>query len=93
MPRFISSKPFKFDPSKEYPAVMYANELFVEVDRNSRTVTLVNVRDTSLEIGVDASSEDKPLGFTKRIPSGIMDHLKNKAKKEQYGFHGVFKQG
>ena len=84
----IISKPYKFDDSKQYPAVMYANSLWVEVDRNSRTVELVSARDTTLLICVDTKSEDTPLGFTRKIPGGTMEYLLKPLKGKENAFRG-----
>jgi len=86
--KFAPSKPYKFDSTKQYPSVLYANNLWLEVDRNSRTVTLVSARDTSLEIGVDVASEDTLLGFTKKIASGIMESLIKRLKGKENAFRG-----
>lgn len=92
MLKFHPSKPYKFDPEKQYPAVLYANALYVEVDRNSRTVELVNARDNSLVICVSTSSEDTPLGFTKNIPKGVMEYLLKQIKDSNNGVRRLFEQ-
>ena len=92
MQKITPAKPYKFSTDKQYPIVLYCGELYIEVSRNSKTVELVSARDNSLIIGVKVSSENTPFGFTKKIPSGILEYCLKRIKDKTNGIRRILEQ-